>query len=339
MGRYVLRRLAILVPQLIVVTVVSFALITLIPGDRARIILGPAGATPENVAALREKLGLDDPIPVQYVRYLERLAEGDLGESATTRQPVLGEIADRLPATLFLITASLVICVVVGVAVGFLAAVRGERSLLNRVITGYGFMTGALPDFWVGLILIFIFFYLLGWLPAPLGQLPIAAERPPDLTGVALIDAVVAGRWSLVVAAAKQAVLPVLTLVLVYTPTILKIATVTIAQTLRAPYVIAARAVGVRPRSIRRYVLRNAMIPIITTTGVLYAFLLGGAVLVETVFAWGGLGQYAVESVLRKDFYPIQGFMLAAATFTIVVYLVVDILYFAVDPRIRLARR
>lgn len=339
MARYALRRILFLVPQLFVVTVFSFSLVHLIPGDPAHIILGPLGGTPANVRALRVKLGLNDPLPVQYFRYLDRTVRGDWGTSSVTQQPVIQEIADRFPPTLFLISTSLILCCTIGVSVGFLAARRPPKSLLNRLITGYGFLTGALPDFWVGLILVFVFFHVLGLLPAPLGELPVGADLPTKIVGVPLIDAVLTGRWDLAWQAFQLAILPVMTLVIVYTPTIIKIAAVTISDTINAPYTAAARAVGVRPRTINRYVLRNALIPILTTSGVLFAFLLGGAVLVETVFSWGGFGQYAVESVLKKDFYPIQGFMLVAATFTIVVYLVVDLLYFAIDPRIRVNQR
>ena len=343
MRQFLLRRLAFLIPQLLVVSFLAFLLIKLLPGDPVLIILGPL-RTQEGVIRETERLGLDKPFFVQYQKYLERTVQADFGNSILTKQPVIDELGNRVPATLWLITLGLVLCLVIGIGVGYLAALApptGRGSYINKAIIGYGFLAGALPDFWVGLILVFIFFSQLDLLPAPIGQLPgyAPSDLPNGPTNVDLLDALIAGNFGQAGTAFRASIMPVLTLTIVYAPVVLKITAVTTAEVFNSQYVIGARAVGVRQRTILRYIMRNALLPIVTTSGVLYAFLLGGAVLVETVFSWGGFGQYAVTAVNALDFNVIQGMMLVAAVFTILVYLLVDVIHYIVDPRIRAAAR
>ena len=342
MRTFLARRLLFLIPQVFVVTVLAFVLIKLIPGDPAAIILGPL-RTEAGVEKVHRDLGLDKSWPEQYWLYLERTVQGDFGNSHISRIPVVSELERRLPITLWLITIGAVLCILLGIGIGYLAALAPPGGWLNRGITGYGFLAGALPDFWVGLILIFFFFVKLDILPAPIGQLPSSVTTGPDnpdtVTHIALLDALLDGKWNVAGVAFRASIMPVLTLVLVYMPVVLKITAASTADVYNSQFVTGARAVGVRRRTIVRYILRNALLPIVTTSGVLYAFLLGGAVLVETVFSWGGFGQWSVTSVNNKDFNPIQTFMLVAALFTILVYLSVDLLHFAVDPRIRAGRR
>lgn len=332
---YLARRFLFLIPQLFVATVLSFALIKLLPGNPVLLMLGLAASSPEAVAAMEKTLGLDQPLLVQYGLYISNVLQGNWGRSWFTRQPVLEDLGLRLPATLELITISLTICVFIGIVVGMLAALR-PTGVVNRGLTWYGFLAGAIPDFWMGLLLVFFFFALWKLVPAPLGQLSISVAPPPALTRVVLIDSILAGDGAAFKDHLLHLVLPVLTLVLVYTAPILKITAATVDKMRHEPFIVAARAYGVKERILYWYMLRNSLAPVITTIGVMYAFLLGGAVLVETVFAWNGFGQYAVESVLRKDLFPIQGFLLIAAIFTMLVYLVVDILYAFVDPRVKL---
>jgi ABC-type dipeptide/oligopeptide/nickel transport system permease component len=195
-------------------------------------------------------------------------------------------------------------------------------------------LAGSLPDFWIGLLLILVFFYLLGWAPAPVGQLDFAVSAPDHLTGAYVVDALLTGDWPALWSASGQLVLPLATLVLVYMPLVLKTARSTMEEMLLSGFVLQARASGLSRRMQLRYALRNALPPVITVIGIEFWFLLGGAVLVETIFAWGGLGQYAVESVINSDYAPIQAVVLVTAAFTTLVFLVVDILYFLLDPRI-----
>lgn len=332
---FVLRRLAFLIPQLLVATILSFSLVKLLPGDPAVLVLGIGAGTPGAVERMRDRLGLDDPLPVQYGKYLNNVVQGDWGASWFTKQPVLEDLAIRLPSTLELIILSLVICVIVGIVVGMITAMR-PTGLLNRFLTWYGYLAGAIPDFWMGLLLIFLLFYLWGIAPAPVGQLSINVDPPAERTHVLLLDCILAGDWQAFRSALEHLMLPVLTLVLIYTQPVLKMTNATVMRVKNEPFIVAAKAFGLRTRTRYWYMLRNALPPIITNIGNMFVFLLGGAVLVETVFAWNGVGQFAVESVLRKDFFPIQGFILLAAAFTMFVYLAVDILYALVDPRVRL---
>ena len=341
MRRFLLRRLAFLIPQLFIVTLLAFILIKLLPGDPVIAILGPLH-TLEGEIRLTEKLGLDQPLPTQYFRYLERTVQADFGSSTITKQPVVDELGRRVPATLWLISLGLIVCVGLGIGVGYIAALApptGWGGYLNKSIIGYGFLAGALPDFWVGLILVFIFFTQLDILPAPIGQLPgyNPVLLPDGPTNIDLLDTLIAGEFGMAGTAFRATIMPVLTLTIVYAPVVLKITAVTTTEVFNSQYVQGARAVGVRQRTILRYIMRNALLPIVTTSGVLYAFLLGGAVLVETVFSWGGFGQYTVAAVNALDFNVIQGMMLVAAVFTIMVYLVIDILHFFIDPRVRAA--
>jgi ABC-type dipeptide/oligopeptide/nickel transport system permease component len=212
------------------------------------------------------------------------------------------------------------------------AAAKG--GVLERIVFFYGMLAGSLPDFWIGLLLILVFFYLLGWAPAPLGQLDFAVSTPDHVTGAYAVDALLTGNWEALGSASAQLVLPVLTLVLVYMPLVLKTARSAMEEMLESHFVLQARASGL-PRSVQlRYALRNALPPVVTVVGIEFWFLLGGAVLVETIFAWGGLGQYAVESVINSDYAPVQVVVLVTAFFTTLVFLVVDLLYHLLDPRI-----
>jgi ABC-type dipeptide/oligopeptide/nickel transport system permease component len=282
---------------------------------------------------VRQGLGLDEPIISQYIQYLGRVFAGDFGTSWRTSQPVLADIQQRLPATLELVFAAVLLSILIGVPLG-VAVAAAKGGVLERIVFFYGMLAGSLPDFWIGLLLILVFFYLLGWAPAPLGQLDFAVSTPDHVTGAYAVDALLTGNWEALGSASAQLVLPVLTLVLVYMPLVLKTARSAMEEMLESHFVLQARASGL-PRSVQlRYALRNALPPVVTVVGIEFWFLLGGAVLVETIFAWGGLGQYAVESVINSDYAPVQAVVLVTAFFTTLVFLVVDLLYHLLDPRI-----
>ncbi len=329
------RRAAFVIPQLFVVSVLAFALLKLIPGDPARLALGPAATNEVSLQAMRERLGLDDPVVVQYGKYLENLVQGDWGRSFRTQEPVLEDIGRRLPATLELITLAMFLSLVLGVVIGIIAGLR-PRGVLSRILTWYGFFAGSIPDFWMGLLLVFLFFHVADIAPAPLGQIGIGVRAPPEKTYLLPIDSLIDGNWAAFKSSLTHLLLPVATLVLVYMPAVLKTVAAAVEKSRREPFLVAARVHGMRRRYLYWYLFRNTLPPTITIVGVLFAFLIGGAVLVEQVFAWNGFGQYAVEAVLRKDLLAVQGFLLVAATITMFTYLIVDVLYAIADPRVRL---
>jgi ABC-type dipeptide/oligopeptide/nickel transport system permease component len=326
------KRLLFTIPQLLAVSVIVFFLIRLLPGDPSYMLAGPY-ASPQRVQEVRRSLGLDQPIITQYVRYIERLSKGDFGTSWRTSQPVLTDIRERLPATLELVVGAVLFSVVIGIPLG-VAVATSRGSVLERLVLFYGMLAGSLPDFWIGLLLILIFFYFLGWAPAPVGQLDFAVSSPEHITGAYVVDALLTGNRPAFWSACGQLLLPLTTLVLVYMPLVLKTARSAMEEMLYSGFVLQARASGLSRWVQMGYALRNALPPVITVIGIEFWFLLGGAVLVETIFAWGGLGQYAVESVINSDYAPLQAVVLVTAVFTTMVFLVVDILYYLLDPRI-----
>ena len=326
------KRLPFVLPQLLGVSFVTFLLVRLLPGDPVRAILG-AFATEEGIRALTERLGLDKPILVQYVLYIRNLSQGDMGISIRTGQPVLTDILQRLPATLELITISLVLSLLIMIPLGAYTARRG-KGLASRSTFAYGMLAGAIPDFWLALIMVFVFFFTLRIAPAPLGRMGITAIPPTRITGMHTVDSLLTLNGAAFGEAASHLALPVITLVFVYGGPILKMTHTTMNEIMNSEFVLQAKAAGLSERVVTSYALRNALPPVITIIGVIYGYLLGGAVLVEQVFSWGGLGQYAVQAISNSDFPAIQGFVLIAAMFSLFVYLLVDICYFILDPRV-----
>lgn len=332
LSRYLLRRLLFVVPQLIGITFITFVLVRLIPGDPARLMLGPL-ASEETIEALRERLGLNRSFPEQYGLYVWRVLHGDLGTSWRTTRPVAEDLLSRLPATLELITISLALAVAIAIPLGVRAAAK-PGGVTDRFAFGYGLVAGALPEFWLGLILIYLLFFKLGVVAAPLGRLDIGVSEPTRITGAYTLDSLLTGNWAALRSAAAHLVLPVLTLTVVTMGPVLKMTRSTMQQMLSADFTRYARVCGLPDGLVSRYALRNSLPPIVTLVAVLYSFLIGGAVLVEIVFGWGGAGQYAVQGVLDADFAVVQGFVLVAAIVSLVVYLLVDLIYFAIDPRL-----
>ncbi len=331
--RYAGKRLLFLIPQLVAVSLIVFFLVRLLPGDPAFLMAGQF-ATKERIEEVRRELGLDRPLAEQYLIYVGNVLEGDFGRSWRTSQSVTADIRQRLPATLELVLSAGILSVLLGVPIGVYTAVK-RRGIADRGLFVYGMLAGSIPDFWLGLILIFIFFSKLGIVPGPIGQLDPILSTPPAVTGMIVIDALLAGRWEAFRSALAHLVLPVATLTLVYMTLVIKNTRSTVEDMMQSDFVEHGRALGLPRRILLRYALRNAMPPVVTVIGIVFWFLLGGAVLVETVFAWGGLGQYAVEAVVNSDYAPLQAFVLLAAVFTLVVFLLVDLAYFVIDPRIK----
>jgi peptide/nickel transport system permease protein len=330
---YVGRRLLFVLPQLVGILFVSFLMVKLIPGDPAVLMLGPF-ATPDSLAQLRAELGLDRSVLVQFLIYLGRAVHGDLGFSWQTTMPVTADLAQRFPATLELVTLGLLLALAIGIPLG-VAGARYRQGPLRVAADYYGLLAGALPDFWLALVLIYVFYTLLAWAPPPLGRIDLSIVSPEPVTGSLLIDSLLARDWEAFRSAAAHLVLPVLTLGLINAGPILKMTQATTERMLDADFSRYAELCGLPRRVVVRQAFRNALPSVVTIVSVLYGFLIGGAVLVEIVFSWGGAGQYAVQGVLNADLNPVLGFVLYSAVLSLVIYLLVDLVYFAIDPRTR----
>jgi len=329
------RRLLTVVPTIIGVIIVTFMLTRVLPGDPAIYFAGPA-ATPQSIAEIRKTLGLDRPLPVQFVHYVDDLAHGDLGNSLSTGQSVVTEIASRLPASAELTLFALVISMAVAIPLGILAAVR-QGSWIDHICRIVATAGVSLPVFFTGLLLVYVFYFLLGWAPAPIGRLDVFYTPPTDYTGFYLIDGMLDLDIDTVWAALKQLILPALTLGIFALAPIARMTRASMLALLTSDFVRTARASGLSNRTvIITYAFRNAMLPVITTLGMVFSFLLGANVLVEKVFAWPGIGSYAVEALIASDFAPVQGFVLTMAILYVVLNLAIDMLYGVIDPRVRL---
>jgi dipeptide transport system permease protein len=331
----ILKRLLMAVPSLIGVVIVTFLLTRALPGDPAAYFAGPA-ATQEAVEQVRVKLGLDKSLPEQFLRYVRDLARGDLGNSLTTGQPVVSEIRTRLPASAELTLLGLIVSMAIAVPLGILAATR-PGSLTDHACRVVATAGVSLPVFFTGLILVYVFYYLLGWAPPPLGRLDVFFSPPPPVTGSYLIDSLIAGNGELFLASLSQLVLPALTLGIFSLAPIARMTRASMLAVLSSDFVRTARASGLSPFTITvTYAFRNAMLPVVTTLGMVFSFLLGANVLVEKVFAWPGIGSFAVEALIASDFAPVQGFVLTMAVMYVALNLMIDVLYGLIDPRVRI---
>ncbi len=323
-------------PALVAVVIVTFILTRVLPGDTATYFAGPT-ASAESIAQIKAALGLDRPLPEQFWNYTKALVRGDLGMSLTTGQPVLKDLLARLPASAELTLAGLLIAMGIAIPLGILAAVK-QGSLWDhacRIIVTAGV---SLPVFFTGLLLVYVFYFLLGWSPAPVGRLDAFATAPPTWTGFYLIDAAIAGDWETWRGAFAQLILPAVTLGLFALAPIARITRASMLAVLGAEFIRTARASGLSSRTvILTYALRNALLPVVTTLGMVFSFLLGANVLVEKVFAWPGIGSYAVEALIASDGAPVQGFVLTMAILYVLLNLTIDLVNRALDPRARQA--
>jgi peptide/nickel transport system permease protein len=329
------RRLAMAIPSIIGVIVVTFLLTRVLPGDTAAYFAGPA-ATPQAIEEIRKKLGLDRPLREQFVSYVDDLVHGNLGQSLTTGQPVLTEIVTRLPASAELTLLGLFVSMAIAIPLGILAAVR-QGSWIDhacRLVTTAGV---SLPVFFTGLLMVYLFYYRLGWAPAPMGRLDFLYSAPDHVTGFFLIDSLIARNIEVFGAALTQILLPAVTLAVFSLAPIARMTRASMLAVLASDFVRTARASGLSSRKvIVTYAFRNAMLPVLTTLGMVFSFLLGANVLVEKVFAWPGIGSFAVEALISSDYAPVQGFVLAMAILYVVLNLCIDLLYGVIDPRVRM---
>ncbi|MFJ6085708.1 ABC transporter permease [Streptomyces sp. NPDC092369] len=335
LARFLLRRTATAVLLALGVTLVTFVLTNLVPGDPAAANLGQrAIGDPAIVAQWRHANGLDKPLPVQYVTYLGNLLQGDLGESQQSHQPVSTDLSTAVPATLELAGAAIVVSLIVGVAFGVVAALRRDRftDQLLRVISLLGV---SVPTFWLALLAFYVFFYRLGWAPGS-GRLDPGMTAPPHVTGLYTIDAVLAGQWPVFWSAVGHLALPALVLTAYTVGLLTRFTRSAVLEVLHQDYVRAARAKGLPGRTVLfQYVFRAALVPVITVAGLAFGALLSGTVLVESIFAWPGLGAYAYRSATTLDLPAVMGVGLVVGLVYLTVNLAVDVLYGVIDPRVR----
>ena len=332
MFAFTFRRLVESVPVLLGVSVVVFLFLRLIPGDPDLVLLGER-ANPQSLQRLRDNMGLNQPLHIQYTRFATQLARGDLGRSIRTGLPVLEEARGRFPATIELASTALVIAVVVGVTLGIVSATwRGSLGdHLSRVISLVGI---SMPIFWLGLVLIWLFAVQLRWLPSD-GRLD-ATTRYSPITNFVLLDALIQRRGDLAITALRHLILPAVALSTVPMAIIARMTRSAMLEVLRADYIRTARAKGLKERLItQRHALKNAALPVVTIIGLQVGFLLSGAILTETIFSWPGVGRWVFEAILNRDYPIVQGMTLVIAVIFVAVNLLVDILYAALDPRIR----
>lgn len=333
MIRLVLLRIAGALPNLLGVIVITFLLTRALPGDPAAYFAGQA-ASAEAIEQIRAQLGLDRPLYAQFVSYVAELARGELGQSLTTGRSVAEEIASRLPASIELTLVALALAVAIALPLGVAAAVRQGSWVdqLARLVTTAGV---SLPVFFTGLLLTWLFYFVLGWAPSPIGRLDPSFSPPPTVTGLYLIDAAVTLDGELWRACAGQLVLPAVTMALFVLAPITRMTRASMLSVLSSDFVRTARALGLRtPTVLVRYALRNALLPVVTTLGMVFSFLLGSNVLVEKVFAWPGIGSFAIESLTASDYAPVQGFVLTMGVLYVLLNLAIDLAYLAIDPRV-----
>lgn len=331
--RYVLRRILLLMPTILGITVLVFVLSRVIPGDPAILAAGD-GASKEAVQALRTEFGLDQPLPVQYATYLGKVVQGDLGTSIVSRRSVLDELSRVIPATLELMLVSLAIALAVGIPAGVLAAVKHD-GWLDHLTRVFAIASISLPRFWLGLMLQLLLALWLGWLPIG-GRFPAAVAPPSPVTGLYLVDSLLAGDLGAFAASLRHVLLPAVVLSLGPMASILRMTRSSMLEVLSREFMTTARAAGLPGRVvIMKYALKNALIATVTVTGAAISFMLAGAVLVETIFAWPGLGSYVFRSVLNADFQPIAGATMVVGLLVALINLLVDLTYGVLDPRIR----
>lgn len=312
MGTYILRRLISMIPVLFIVSLIVFSLLHLTPGDPAQSMLGEE-ATPESIAALRNQLGLDEPLPVQYVKWASSVLQGDLGRSIRSNQPVSEAIIARLPVTIELAILSVLVSLIIAIPVGIIAAMR-RNSPLDTASTTVALLGVSIPNFFLAILLIFLFSVRLGWL-SPIGYTPFLEDPLDNL---------------------KRMIMPALTLGTALSAIVMRMTRSSLLEVLDQDYVRTARAKGLREaRVVRVHALKNAMVPVVTVVGLQIGGLLGGTIITETIFVLPGIGRLLVDAIFQRDFPLVQGVVLFAALAFLFANLAVDLLYAYIDPRIR----
>jgi len=330
---YIAKRAGIGLLQAIGITVVVFFVIRSLPADPVARLVG-FNASPEVYAQAQASLGLDRSVWEQFTSFVTSVARGDLGTSWVTGSPVLQEIRTTFPVTLQLITLAFLVALAISLPIG-IATARRPGGKLDKTVFGYGLFAGAQPEFWWGLLFIFIFYFTLRWAPAPLGQYSPDVSPPTEITGMSLVDSLVTLNFPAFGSALWHLWLPVMTLTLIVSGPIIKMSRQSMSRVLGSDFLLYQQASGLPSRQVARSTLRASLPPVVTLAGILFGFLLGGAVLIEQVFSFNGLGSYSVRAVLNLDYPAIQGTVLVITLVSLLVYLILDLLIAAIDPRVK----
>jgi len=332
--RTIVTRILLIIPVAVGVVSLTFFLSRVMTGDPVELFL-PVDANQELRDSIRAHLGLDESVGEQYRKFLTNAVQGDLGVSVNTGRPVTTDLLDRLPATFELALVAVTLALGLGIPLGVIAAIRrdGPVDFLVRGLT----LTGmALPSFWFGLVLIYVFFVQFGVLPGPVGRLGIGEAAPPERTGLYTVDSLLAGDIGLCWQALRHLALPGMTLGLVTLAPITRVTRAAMTDALQSDYIRTSRAMGISRRRIYfAYALRNALLPVVTMVGGVIGFLSSGTVLVESIFAWPGVGRYALDAIQRSDYAALQGYVIWSALVYVTAYMLIDLMYMAADPRTR----
>jgi dipeptide transport system permease protein len=333
MLRFLLARIAVLIPTFLGVTLVAFTFIRMLPGDPVELMSGERVMAPERHAAIMRQLGYDRPMPIQYLDYLRGVLSGDLGTSIVTKRPIVSDFRALFPATLELSLCAIVIAVLLGIPAGVIAAVK-RGSFFDQAVMGVALVGYSMPIFWWGLLLIILFSGVLHWTPVS-GRIDLLYYFPHG-TGFMLYDGLASGQKGAFRSALSHLILPSIVLGTIPLAVIARQTRSAMLEVLSEDYVRTARAKGLSPfRVVGVHALRNALIPVITTIGLQVGVLMAGAILTETIFSWPGIGKWMVDSVFRRDYPVIQGGLLIIAAIIMLVNLTVDLLYGLINPRIR----
>lgn len=333
--RYIFRRFFLTLIAIFGVIVLAFLLTRLLPNNPAALRAGPL-ADEAIIKQYEKQMGLDQPLYVQFSTYFGQLVKGDLGESWRTGQPVNEELGIRIPATLELALSAFFIALVVGLTLGILAAVYAD-TWIDQAARVFATLGASLALFWLALVGVYVFYYLLHWAAAPVGRLTIGLSSPPNVTGLILIDSLIDGDFKTFKDAVSHIWLPACTLAFIVSAPIIKISRAAMKDVLNADYIRTARAIGVPAWELfTKDALMNAFIPILTMLGIVFGYLMGGNLIVEQVFAWPGIGQYAWKALITNDFNAVQGFVILIAFVYVSLNFLIDVTYALVNPQIRL---
>ncbi len=326
-----MRRLVLAVPLLVGILFFTFMLVRIGGQDPVGLLAGPT-ATAEEVEMIRSDLGLDQPLFTQFAIYLGNVLQGDIGRSWISNRSVLTDIAERIPITLELLLWGVALGAIIGVPVGLRAAFKHDRLFdhISRSVSLLGF---SIPTYFLGLLLLFVFFFLLGWAPPGLGRISLLITPPPTVTGSYLIDGLLAGDFEAAGSALSQLILPVVAVAIISAAPIVKQTRAIALEMIGSDFVRFARASGLPAERVRHIVLKNSGTPVTTFIGTELAGLVGSVSLIEYVFAWGGVGQYGLNAIIRGDFAAVQGYVMFLALFSLVVFIIVDVLVMILEPR------
>jgi peptide/nickel transport system permease protein len=331
---FLIRRILMVIPLLVGVMFLTFMLVRIGGLDPVGLLAGPT-ATAEEFEIITEELGLDQPLWKQFLIYAQNVAQGDLGESWLSNRPVLDDIAARSVVSLELLFWGIGIGTFIGVPIGLRAAFKpnGRFDQSARILSLLGF---SIPTYWLGLVMLFVFFYLLRWAPPGMGRISLMVSPPDFVTGSYLIDSLLSSNWRAAHSSLSHLILPVVCLAIVSAAPIIKQTRAIALEVISSDAVRYARACGLKAKTVRQIVFRNSATPVLTFVGTEITGLVGTMSLIEYVFAWGGLGQYGLNAIVRGDFTAVQGYVLVLALFSVLIFLIVDIVVALIEPRVEL---